>query len=825
MLKVQKFARAFSSINCFSVPVTFMAHPNSSSVPSVSQDDLPAGTVKITSTPRAGQHIFHDNKRYNTIKEGLAYILVPPDQPTVTDPKQKAKGKGGKEDDDDVQGVGASVFYNPIQQFNRDLSVLAIRAYGEEALERRKLKERRKGKGRGSDGRSRRGKEKPKDEDESMQGKGEEIGIESTEPEAVNTAEFGEGHVPGIQGQKRKRDAEDISRGEKADKVALHEDKPDEDGAEGTGRLKRAKANPNGMGIAHDTDSAPNGDETSGNANGLSSKGGRPPQFRILDALSATGLRALRYAHEIPFATAITAIDLLHQATDAIKVNVLHNRLEDTIHPVTNDARKYMYNVSGPQAPDEKGRYKGKYDVIDLDPYGTAAPFLDAAVQALNDGGLLCVTCTDAGVWASVGYLEKCHALYGGVPIKGPHSHEGGLRLILHSIALSASRYGLAVEPLLSLSIDFYARVFVRVRRAPLEVKLLAGKTMSVYNCDSGCGAWSTQLHARNKEQKDKKGNIFYKHVLGQAPNASPKCEHCGFRTHLAGPMWAGPLHNPYFIQRILTALPSLDEEVYGTINRIKGMLTTALEEDLVENVDMNKQASSPAASSTFPALNPALIDHHPFYFIPGALCKVLHCQTPSEDQLRGAFKSMGYRVTRSHTKPGTFKTDAPWGAIWEIMREWVRQHAPIKEEGLKEGMAGYGIMQRKKGGERDSLELLKHSVLNALEASKDMEAAKTAIEAALYRATRNEGVVETTNGEVVGAAGEGGNAATSTETSSNESTSKNKIVFDAPLGRQPERDRLLRYQMNPKANWGPMNRAKGTGVSQPSGVAQNGNV
>ena len=35
-----------------------------------------------------------------------------------------------------------------------------------------------------------------------------------------------------------------------------------------------------------------------------------------------------------------------------------------------------------------------RYDVIDLDPYGTACPFLDSAVQAVTDGGLLCVTCT-----------------------------------------------------------------------------------------------------------------------------------------------------------------------------------------------------------------------------------------------------------------------------------------------------------------------------------------------------------------------------------------------------------------------------------------------
>jgi tRNA (guanine26-N2/guanine27-N2)-dimethyltransferase len=39
-----------------------------------------------------------------------------------------------------------------------------------------------------------------------------------------------------------------------------------------------------------------------------------------------------------------------------------------------------------------------RFDVVDLDPYGSAAMFLDAAVQSVADGGLLAVTCTDKGV-------------------------------------------------------------------------------------------------------------------------------------------------------------------------------------------------------------------------------------------------------------------------------------------------------------------------------------------------------------------------------------------------------------------------------------------
>lgn len=39
-----------------------------------------------------------------------------------------------------------------------------------------------------------------------------------------------------------------------------------------------------------------------------------------------------------------------------------------------------------------------RFTIIDLDPYGSPTPFLDAAVQSIADGGLLCITCTDMAV-------------------------------------------------------------------------------------------------------------------------------------------------------------------------------------------------------------------------------------------------------------------------------------------------------------------------------------------------------------------------------------------------------------------------------------------
>ena len=288
-------------------------------------------------------------------------------------------------------------------------------------------------------------------------------------------------------------------------------------------------------------------------------------------------------------------------------------------------------------------------------------------------------------MFASTGYLEKTYSQYGGLPFKGPQSHEGGLRLILHAVATSAARYGISIEPLLSLSIDFYARLFVRIKKSPADVKLLAGKTMIVYNCDSGCGSWTTQFLAQSKDRKAKNGDPIYKFSLAQAPSAGPLCEHCGFKTHLSGPMWGGPLHNPFYVQKILDLLPSLDNKTYGTIPRIEGMLTLARDEAILPDeptveskiVDPESSAQritgSPTAELTtvapahpklpepFPSLPVSTRMHHPFFVIPSVLASVIHCTSPSDAAMRGALMHLGYRTTRSHTKPGSIVTDAPW--------------------------------------------------------------------------------------------------------------------------------------------------------------------
>ncbi len=184
--------------------------------------------------------------------------------------------------------------------------------------------------------------------------------------------------------------------------------------------------------------------------------------IKILDALAATGLRSVRYLKEISNVKSVTINDILPEATAAAQQNCIRNEVDmSKVQINTGDATMFMYQHRAPNQ---------QFDVIDLDPYGSASPFLDSAVQAVADGGLMCVTCTDMTVLGGV-YPEVCYSKYGCVSVKGDYVHELSLRILLHAIDSAANRYRRYIVPWMCLSVDFYVRVFVRVYESPNEVK------------------------------------------------------------------------------------------------------------------------------------------------------------------------------------------------------------------------------------------------------------------------------------------------------------------------------------------------------------------
>uniref|UniRef100_A0A669F8F9 tRNA (guanine(26)-N(2))-dimethyltransferase n=1 Tax=Oreochromis niloticus TaxID=8128 RepID=A0A669F8F9_ORENI len=208
--------------------------------------------------------------------------------------------------------------------------------------------------------------------------------------------------------------------------------------------------------------------------------------LRVLEGLAASGLRSVRFALEVPGLQSVTANDFSAKAAALIARNAQYNGVSHLLQASCRDASMLMYDMRGK---------KDRYDVIDLDPYGSPTSFLDAAVQAVSEGGLLCITCTDMAVMAG-NSGETCYSKYGSVSIKAKYCHEMALRVILHSLDQRAGVYQRYIQPLLSVSVDFYIRVFVRVFTGQATVKNSASKQALVYNC-VGCGAFHLQRMGR----------------------------------------------------------------------------------------------------------------------------------------------------------------------------------------------------------------------------------------------------------------------------------------------------------------------------------------
>jgi tRNA (guanine26-N2/guanine27-N2)-dimethyltransferase len=414
--------------------------------------------------------------------------------------------------------------------------------------------------------------------------------------------------------------------------------------------------------------------------------GGYSDGITILDALAASGLRSIRYWKEIPGVQHVTINDLEKAATERAHDNLQRNNLTDIILESNinrdigicvnhGDATHEMYLSRKPQQQYKKkdthqlppNMQQPMWDVIDLDPYGSAAPFLDAAVQAVESGGMLCVTCTDMAALGG-SHPETAYGRYAALPIQSAkYLQELALRILLYTISVSAARYGRTIKPILSVGMAFYVRVFVEIRDDKKGVKDLSLNIGNVYQ-SSQCSSFVVLPHG---QMGGSKGNIYQSQRL--TPSACPET---GSHFKIGGPLWLGPLHDQDVVK---TALQRLADEncqapnmkLIATRKRLQGLLTSVSEE----------------------------LDTPLYYTMPG-LCQALKCTSPSNKDVKAALINAGYKVSGYHKEPTAIKTDAPDQVVWDVMRAWVERH-PLKKD-PPEDSATAKILAKKKSIEVD---------------------------------------------------------------------------------------------------------------------------
>jgi tRNA(guanine-26,N2-N2) methyltransferase len=318
-------------------------------------------------------------------------------------------------------------------------------------------------------------------------------------------------------------------------------------------------------------------------------------------------------------------------------------------------------------------------DVVDLDPYGTATPFLDSAMQCIQEGGLMLVTCTDSAILCG-NYPETCHGKYGGcVSLRIASCHEMGVRIVLANIEKAANRHRKYIVPLLSLHIDFYVRVFVRVYTQPAEVKISMCKMAHLTSC-SICSHF--QLHPvgiarpskkqRDKERQEKRarsgGDVdeavkefatfpkapTYKDqgINFAVPNTrkvDTQCPICTSSVWLGGPMYAAPSHSKAFLQELLGTIDAKAAD--GRLNaaaRVRGLVAAAADE--LEDV--------------------------PLYHSIHDIASNVKSSIPQSAHFVGALCRLGYRASQVHCHPSAIKTDAPSSVLYGLMLNYKRKEA-----------------------------------------------------------------------------------------------------------------------------------------------------
>jgi len=175
-------------------------------------------------------------------------------------------------------------------------------------------------------------------------------------------------------------------------------------------------------------------------------------KFRsAVDLLAATGIRGLRLKKEAGVQE-VYINDVNPDAVKLIKKNAKLNKV--SVH--TSNLRAHEFLAT---------RWKlkhAKFDYVDVDPFGTPVPFLDAAVKALNpNGGVIGVTATDTAALCGSA-PAACLRKYGSKPLRNYLMHELGIRILLKKVIEVGAQYDLALTPIFCHATQHYMRVYLK---------------------------------------------------------------------------------------------------------------------------------------------------------------------------------------------------------------------------------------------------------------------------------------------------------------------------------------------------------------------------
>jgi tRNA (guanine26-N2/guanine27-N2)-dimethyltransferase len=331
-------------------------------------------------------------------------------------------------------------------------------------------------------------------------------------------------------------------------------------------------------------------------------------EISICEPLTSQGIRGIRYAAEVEGVSKVLLSDINRHAYELANYNIKLNKIEDKITLKHKDANCVLSCNASP---------KKRFDIIDIDPFGTPVPYLGSAFRALKNKGLIAATATDLAPLCGV-HAKACVRKYGGKPLRTEYCHELAVRLLAGCMASLAAKHDIGIRILFSHSSDHYIRVYAQIaygaKKADESLKN-TGYVMHCFNC----------LHRE----------------IAQQPFGNELCPECGAKMDHAGPLWIGVISDPDFIELVIN---ENQNTAFKNSAKITKLLTL-----------IKAEASAPAT-----------------YQVLDKVSKKLTLPAPSTIAFLTALRNSGFQAVPTHFNPRGIKTDASASTMQKLLRELV---------------------------------------------------------------------------------------------------------------------------------------------------------
>lgn len=317
------------------------------------------------------------------------------------------------------------------------------------------------------------------------------------------------------------------------------------------------------------------------------------------DSICGVGARGLRASVEVPKIDTVYMNDLNPIAIELAKESAKLNRVESKCLFDSNDVCKFL---------NFEERDFRKFDIIDLDPFGSPSPYVDCVLRSVSNHGLISITATDTAVLCGV-YPKVCFRKYYGFPIRSEYSNEIGIRLLVSFIALTASRFDLSIIPYFCHINLHYMRVYLKVEFGNSLANSVFQKIGFLKHCQS--------CKHRGIE------NLREQNLI---------CEVCNKKCNLAGPLWIDSLFESEFVKAMSGELENGEDNAMpvNEFNRLKKMLQICTNELAI-----------------------------PSYFETDTIASMAKKSSISLDKVISILSSNGYEVSKTIMNDKGFKTNA----------------------------------------------------------------------------------------------------------------------------------------------------------------------